>query len=163
MLFDPATRAPLRSIAVGKQPHWVDATADGKRLFVSNEGSNSVSVIDPASGVTATIAVGNAPRKIAVQRLMKTAATAGGDARVSISNFVFEPAQLTVTAGQRVVWSNDDGAPHGVRFNDGTPGQDLMLPGQTFSHVFAKPGVYDYVCSVHPYMTARITVRAAKG
>jgi plastocyanin len=79
---------------------------------------------------------------------------------VAISNFAFTPAQLTITAGQSVVWSNDDGAPHGVRFGDGTPGQDLMLPGQSFSHVFAAPGTYDYVCSVHPYMTARVTVRA---
>ena len=159
MLFDPATNAPLRSIKVGQQPHWMDASADGKRLFVSNEGSNTLSVVDVASGETSTIAVGNAPRKVAVQRLAKVSA-AGGVARVAISNFAFEPATLTIKAGQRVVWSNDDGAPHGVRFGDGTPGQDLMLPGQTFSRVFATAGVYDYVCSVHAYMTARVTVSA---
>ena len=159
MLFDPATHAPLRHIAVGQQPHWVDASADGKRLFVSNEGSNTLSVVDPASGETSTIAVGNAPRKVAVQRVAKVGA-ADGAVRVAIRNFAFEPAQLTITAGQRVVWSNDDGAPHGVRFNDGTPGQDLMLPGQTLVHAFAAAGVYDYVCSVHPYMTARVTVLA---
>lgn len=159
MLFDPATNAPLRSIKVGQQPHWMDASADGKRLFVSNEGANTLSVIDMASGETSTIAVGNAPRKVAVQRLAKVSA-AGGAARVAISNFAFEPAALTIAAGQRVVWSNDDGAPHGVRFGDGAPGQDLMLPGQAFSRVFATAGVFDYVCSVHPYMTARVTVSA---
>ena len=161
MLFDPATNAPLRAIAVGKQPHWIDASADGKQLFVSNEGSNTLSIVDPASGEVSTVAVGNAPRKVAVQRLSKTSATTGAAApRVAISNFMFTPAQLTIAAGQSVVWSNDDGAPHGVRFGDGTPGQDLMLPGQSFSRVFATPGTYDYVCSVHPYMTARVTVRA---
>jgi YVTN family beta-propeller protein len=159
MLFDPATNAQVRAIAVGKQPHWLDASADGKRLFVSNEGSNTVSVVDPTSGETSTIAVGNAPRKIAVQRLAKVSA-AGGAARVAINNFAFEPATLAITAGQRVVWSNDDGAPHGVHFSDGTPGQDLLLPGQTFSRVFAAAGVFDYVCSIHPYMTARVTVSA---
>jgi YVTN family beta-propeller protein len=160
MLFDPATNAAVRSIAVGKQPHWIDASADGKRLFVSNEGSNTVSVVDPASGETSTIAVGNAPRKIAVQRLAKVSGAAGGAAHVAINNFVFEPAQITITAGQSVVWSNDDGAPHGVKFKDGTPGQELMLPGQTYTHAFAVAGTYDYACSVHPYMTARVTVRA---
>ncbi len=159
MLFDPATNAPLRSIAVGKQPHWIAASADGKRLFVSNEGSNTVSVIDPASGETSTIAVGNAPRKIAVQGPAKVSA-AGSAAHVAINNFVFEPAQISISAGQSVVWSNDDGAPHGVQFKDGTPGQELMLPGQTYRHAFATPGTYDYACSVHPYMTARVTVRA---
>ena len=33
-----------------------------------------------------------------------------------------------------------------------------MLPGQDFTQTFDKPGVYDYACSVHPYMTARVTV-----
>ena len=32
LLFDPATNAPLRSIAVGKQPHWMAATRDGRGL-----------------------------------------------------------------------------------------------------------------------------------
>jgi YVTN family beta-propeller protein len=68
MLFDPATHASVRSIGVGKQPHWLDLSADGKKLWVSNEGSNDVSVVDLAGGPMHTVAVGNAPRKIAVQR-----------------------------------------------------------------------------------------------
>ena len=157
MLFDPGTRMPERSIAVGKQPHWIDASADGKRLYVSNEGSNTLSVIDPTSGAgeIGTVAVGNAPRKVAVQRAHSSVA-----ARVSIENFAFGPALLKVTAGQSVQWTNADGAPHGLAFKDGAPGTDLMLPGQTFSRRFERPGVYDYVCSVHPYMVARVTVQA---
>ena len=159
MLFDPMTNAPVRSITVGKQPHWIDATAGGKLLFVSNEGSNSVSVVDPASGETSTIAVGVAPRKIAIQRGTPSQHSSSAPA-VSIANFAFEPGQITVHAGETVVWSNNDGAPHGVLFKDGAPGRDLMLPGQTFSRQFAKAGMYDYACSVHPYMTARVTVVA---
>ena len=79
---------------------------------------------------------------------------------MTIRNFAFEPAQITVKAGQSVTWKNDDGAPHGIVFKDGTPGMDLMLPGKTFTQTFGKPGVYDYACSVHPYMTARVTVIA---
>lgn len=154
MLFNPATLAPIRSIAVGKQPHWVDILPEGNKVLVTNEGSNDVSVVDLASGQTSAIAVGVAPRKVAVQH----AATAG--TTVSINNFAFEPAQLTVSVGQSVRWVNNDGAPHGIAFKDGAPGMDLMLPGQSFSRTFAKPGVYDYTCAVHPYMTARVTVRA---
>ena len=160
MTFDPATNAPLRHIPVGKQPHWVDATAGAKQLFVSNEGSDSVTVIDPASGETSTIAVGHAPRKVAIQRVATTAATSSPDTvKVGIANFAFEPPQLTIKSGQTVVWNNADGAPHGIKFANGMAGQDLMLPGQSFSQKFASPGVFDYVCSVHPYMTARVTVR----
>ena len=154
MLFDPATLAPIRSVAVGKQPHWVDILPDGKKVLVTNEGSNDVSVVDLAGGQTTTIAVGVAPRKVAVQH------TAITGAKVSINNFAFEPAQLTATVGESVSWVNNDGAPHGIAFKDGAPGMELMLPGQGFSRSFSKPGVYDYVCAVHPYMTGRVTVRA---
>ncbi len=158
MLFDPVTYAPLRSIAVGKQPHWIDAAADGTRLYVSNEGSNTVSVVDPAGGEVGTVAVGNAPRKIAVQRVRAARGAAG--ARVLIENFAFGPAALTVKPGQSVTWTNADGAPHGLAFKDGASGADLLLPGQAFTRRFDAPGVFDYVCSVHPYMTARVTVAA---
>jgi YVTN family beta-propeller protein len=159
MLFDPATRAAVRSIGVGKQPHWLDLSADGKKLWVSNEGSNDVSVVNLAGGPVHTVAVGNAPRKVAVQRVAATeAAHAGGSSHVAIRNFAFEPAQITVKAGERVTWQNDDGAPHGVVYKDGGTGIDLLLPGKSFARTFDKPGTYDYVCSVHPYMTARVTV-----
>ncbi len=162
MLFDPAARTSVRSIGVGKQPHWLDLSADGKKLWVSNEGSNDVSVVDLAGGAMHTVAVGNAPRKIAVQRVAATtgAEHAGGSSHVTIRNFAFEPAQITVKAGQRVNWQNDDGAPHGLVFKDGGAGIDLLLPGKSFARTFDKPGTYDYVCSVHPYMTARVTVIA---
>lgn len=157
MLFDPATLAPIRAVAVGKQPHWVDVLPGGQQVMVSNEGSNDVSVVDLAGGPTSTIAVGVAPRKVAVQHA--TLAAASG-ATVSIDNFAFAPAQLTISAGQSVRWVNKDGAPHGIAFKDGAPGMELMLPGQDFSRTFSRPGVYDYRCAVHPYMTGRVTVRA---
>jgi YVTN family beta-propeller protein len=159
MLFDPATHASVRSIGVGKQPHWLDLSADGKKLWVSNEGSNDVSVVDLAGGPMHTVAVGNAPRKIAVQRTAASEAV-HGSAHVAIRNFAFEPAQLTVKVGQTLTWQNDDGAPHGVVFKDGSKGIDLLLPGKAFARSFDKPGVYEYACSVHPYMTARVTVVA---
>ena len=68
LLFDPATNKPARSVAVGKQPHWATTSGDGKTSYVTNEGSNDVTIVDLATGNTATVAVGNAPRKIVVQR-----------------------------------------------------------------------------------------------
>jgi YVTN family beta-propeller protein len=157
LLFDPATNTPLRPIAVGKQPHWVAAMGDGRVAYVTNEGSNDVTVVDLASGTTRTIAVGNAPRKVVIQR---TAATATSATRVSIANFAFAPAVVSVAAGEPVVWRNDDGAPHGLAYKDGAPGSDLLLPGATFQRTFDKPGTYDYVCAVHPYMSGKVVVRA---
>jgi YVTN family beta-propeller protein len=157
-LFNPATNTVLRSIAVGKQPHWVAATGDGKSAYVTNEGSNDVTVVDLASGQTKSIAVGNAPRKVVVQGVAVNAAAAG--ARISIANFAFVPPEITVATGQSVTWSNDDGAPHGLMYKDGATGTDLLLPGKSFSRTFDKPGTYDYACSVHPYMMGKVVVRA---
>ncbi|MGH8616323.1 MAG: cytochrome D1 domain-containing protein [Burkholderiales bacterium] len=156
-LFDPAKNIALRSIAVGKQPHWVAASGDGRQAYVTNEGSNDLTVVDLATGRTTTIPVGNAPRKVVAQPAPVKAA---GGAAVSIVNFAFAPLQIAIAAGRSVTWTNDDGAPHGLGFKDGARGADVLLPGAAFSRVFEQPGTYDYVCSVHPYMTGKVTVRA---
>lgn len=162
LLFDPATNTPLRSIAVGKQPHWIAATADGKNAYVTNEGSNDVTVVDLATGQTKTIPVGNAPRKVVVQRIsvnIAVNAAAAGE-KVSIANFAFVPPLISIASGQSVTWTNNDGAPHGLAFKDGAKGTDLMLPEASFSRTFDRPGTYDYVCAVHPYMSGKVVVRS---
>jgi YVTN family beta-propeller protein len=156
LLFNPATHAPLRSVAVGKQPHWVAASGDGKFAYVTNEGSNDVTVVDLASGQTKTVAVGNAPRKVVVQRAL---ATGAANAKVSIANFAFAPAEISVVSGQAVTWTNDDAAPHGLAYKDGAPGANPLLPGVSFSRTYDKPGTYDYICAVHPYMSGKVVVR----
>ena len=155
LLFDPATKQPVRTISVGRQPHWVAVSSDGKTAYVPNEGSNDVSIVDLASGQASTVAVGNAPRKIVVQ-------DSSSGAAVSIANFVFSPAVVTVAAGERVLWSNDDGAPHGISFRDGSAGAQSLLPGQSFEKRFDQPGSYEYSCSFHSYMTGRVEVVSAK-
>jgi plastocyanin len=112
-----------------------------------------------ASAADATVgAFAFAPREVVVQR---TAATAVKDStKVSIVNFAFTPGEITIAAGESVTWINDDGAPHGLEYHDGVKGTDLLLPGASFSRRFDQPGTYDYNCSVHPYMTGRVVVRA---
>jgi hypothetical protein len=78
---------------------------------------------------------------------------------VSIKNFEFGPREITITAGQSVVWHNDDGAPHSLAFKDGAKGTDLLLPGAQFTRRFDDTGTHDYVCSVHPYMSGTVVVR----
>jgi plastocyanin len=80
--------------------------------------------------------------------------------KVSIANFAFTPAEITIAPGESVTWTNDDGAPHGLEYNDGVKGTDVLLPGASFSRRFDRTGTYDYNCSVHPYMTGRVIVRA---
>ncbi len=86
---------------------------------------------------------------------------AAGAAQVTIDNFVFRPATLTIAAGAAVTWTNRDDVPHTATstakpriFDSGVLDTD-----QQFSHVFSMPGTYDYFCAVHPHMTAQIIVK----
>jgi YVTN family beta-propeller protein len=151
LLFDPVSNQPLRSIAVGKQPHWVATSSDGKMAYVPNEGSNDLSVVDLASGKTSTIPLGNAPRKVVVQ-------PSATEATVSISNFAFAPAMISIKAGESVTWRNDDGATHALVFTDGSPGTPSLEPGKRFNRTFERPGHYDYICAFHSYMTGGVEV-----
>jgi len=93
-------------------------------------------------------------------QIAHAASPAKEGAKVSIANFAFAPTEITIAAGESVTWTNDDGAPHGLEFDDNAPGTDLLLPGASFTRRFDRPGTYDYNCSVHPYMTGRVVVRA---
>ena len=84
---------------------------------------------------------------------------------VSMQELAYSPAQLTVAAGDTIVWVNDDGYPHDVvsglpgREDEGQRFQSPMLDeGERFSHTFTEPGTYDYFCSLHPFMLAQVTV-----
>ncbi len=150
-LFDPQTNKPVRSIKVGLQPHWLAVSGDGKTAYVTNEGSNTLSVVDIAGGKTSTIAVGNQPRKVVVQPV-----TTG--AKISIENFEFTPRVVSIAPGESVTWINNDGGPHAVAFGDGSSGSGTLFPGKMFRRTFDRPGRYDYFCSIHSYMTGRVEV-----
>jgi plastocyanin len=79
---------------------------------------------------------------------------------VKISNFKFDPDNLGVKAGTKVTWTNTTAAtPHTVTSDTGAFDHGLD-PGVTFSFTFSQPGTYHYHCSIHPSMTATITVTA---
>jgi amicyanin len=83
-----------------------------------------------------------------------------GVTQVQMSNFAFVPANMRVRVGTTVTWTNQDSAPHTVTFRNGMMGRgsSMMQQGQSFSYTFTTRGTYTYYCSVHPYMTATITV-----
>ena len=151
LLFDPLTNLTSRTIAVGKQPHWLAVRGDGKIAYVTNEGSNDVTVVNIANGTTTRISVGNQPRKVVVQ-------PTSGNVSILISIFAFIPATVSIVAGTTVMWRNDDGAPHAVAFKEGSQVSGTLLPGDAFRRSFNQPGTYEYFCSIHNYMRGRVIV-----
>jgi plastocyanin len=78
---------------------------------------------------------------------------------VKIDNFSFGPASLTVAAGTTVTWTNNDDVPHTVVSDDKAFKSKALDTDDKFSYTFTKPGTYNYFCSVHPKMTAKVVVR----
>jgi plastocyanin len=80
---------------------------------------------------------------------------------VTIDNFAFAPALMTVAPGTKVTWANKDEEPHTVTSADG--GMTFKSPAldtdDKFSFTFDKPGTYKYFCSVHPHMVGTIIVK----
>jgi amicyanin len=75
---------------------------------------------------------------------------------VNIAGFAFGPSSVQISVGDTVKWLNEDSVPHQVHgsiFDSG-----LIRHGYTYSFTFTKPGTYNYICSIHPYMQGTIIV-----
>jgi plastocyanin len=80
---------------------------------------------------------------------------------VEIHNMKFNPVTLTITAGTKVTWVNEDTAPHTVTDRGRVFHSAALDTKDTFSYTFASPGEFTYFCTIHPMMVARIIVKPA--
>ena len=78
---------------------------------------------------------------------------------VTIDNFSFTPATLTVKAGTTVTWTNQDDIPHGIgATNNAFPKSKALDTDDSYSFTFTTPGTYQYFCYLHPKMVGTIVV-----
>ena len=79
---------------------------------------------------------------------------------VEISGMKFSPSLLEARRGDTVVWINRDLVPHtatavkGAAWDTGT-----ILGSDSTSVVLKQDGELEYLCRLHPVMTAKIIVR----
>lgn len=85
-------------------------------------------------------------------------AAAAGPVQIQMKNFAFDPPTITISAGQTLVWTNDDVVPHTSTANAKAWDSRHVDPGHSFKVTLTKPGMYDYGCSIHPFMHAKIVV-----
>ncbi len=79
--------------------------------------------------------------------------------KVSITNFAFSAAKISVKMGTKVTWTNNDSVAHTVTADSGTgPKSDNISPGGTFSYTFDTVGTFAYHCNIHPDMKGSVTV-----
>jgi plastocyanin len=78
---------------------------------------------------------------------------------LDIAKFAFAPKDVTVTPGTKIVWTNRDDTPHTVVSNDKSFASKGLDTDDKFEHTFTTEGDFNYVCTVHPFMTGVVHVR----
>jgi plastocyanin/uncharacterized membrane protein len=86
-----------------------------------------------------------------------------GDANhiVIIKQMRFDPAQMTVHAGDTVEWKNEDIFSHTVTADDGSFDSGLIDPGHSWQRTFQTTQTLAYHCGPHPNMKATLLVQKA--
>ncbi|GAC1522451.1 MAG: hypothetical protein NVS2B16_30320 [Chloroflexota bacterium] len=81
---------------------------------------------------------------------------------ISIKNYKYVPAVMTVNVGDSIVWTNRDGDKHTVTSDQGsrmTFHSSNLGKNGIFKHTFKRAGTIHYHCDFHPFMQAVIKVR----
>jgi len=114
-------------------------------------------------GADSTRRAGHPPRGGAV-----VAPRAGADPTevpivVNVYEYGFSPSRVVIRAGQAVAWKDVGDELHTItpRTKEGEKVFVAAARRGAFSHVFPKPGVYPYYCSIHPQMKGSVTVVAS--
>jgi plastocyanin len=80
--------------------------------------------------------------------------------KVVIGNFAFVPPMVRVKAGTTVTWVNQDDIPHSIVCPPLSLRSHPMDTAESFSYMFTKAGVYNYLCGLHPFMHGQVVVSA---
>ncbi len=134
-------------------------TAIVAALALASCGGDDAKTATATAPPTITATSGASATATGTRQPDTTATPAGESAEVTIENFAFNPAALTVAVGTTVSWVNQDTAAHRMvattagGFNAGTAKQ-----GESVSATFDAAGVFPYICEFHPQMAGTITV-----
>lgn len=82
-------------------------------------------------------------------------------AEIAIKDFAFAASTVTVKAGTKVTWTNNDSTAHTATSIGNAPesfDSGLLDQGKSFSMTFTKTGTYEYKCTPHPDMRGTIVV-----
>lgn len=83
----------------------------------------------------------------------------GRGTEVSIESFCFTPTVLYGSPGDTITWTNRDGVRHNVGGANLAWGSfEMLRSDRSVSYSFSEPGVYSYVCSLHPGMVGTVVI-----
>lgn len=78
--------------------------------------------------------------------------------KVKIVEFTYQPDPVVVQAGGKVIWQNEDTAPHTATADDGSFDTGTLERGKLKSESFKEAGTFTYFCEIHPDMHGTVEV-----
>ena len=78
--------------------------------------------------------------------------------KVEIVEFAYDPDPVVVATGGKVIWQNEDTAPHTATADDGSFNTGTLEKGKLKSETFKQPGTFTYFCQIHPTMHGTVEV-----
>jgi plastocyanin len=78
--------------------------------------------------------------------------------KVDIVEFTYQPDPVVVQVGGKVIWQNQDTAPHTATADDGSFDTGTIEKGKLGSETFKEPGTFTYFCEIHPTMHGTVEV-----
>ncbi len=90
--------------------------------------------------------------------IFATAATPAPTIDLNIAKFAFAPKEITIAPGTKIIWTNRDETPHTVTSNDKSFASKGLDTDDKFEHTFASEGDFNYICTLHPFMTGVVHV-----
>lgn len=115
----------------------------------------------PQSAPAAPPAPTSDPPPQSSETAVTRAASSRAGQTVTIKDFSFGPASITVNAGDTVTWTNQGPTAHSATADDGSFDTGVFGAGASRSHTFDAPGTIAYHCTPHPFMTATVRVVAS--
>jgi plastocyanin len=79
---------------------------------------------------------------------------------VTVKDDVFSPKALRISQGTTLKWVWKGKAPHNVTVTVGPAMfRSATQRTGTYAHTFTKRGAYTIVCTIHPQMISKVTVK----
>ena len=115
----------------------------------SDSGGETSTGSEATSGTATTGAGGNGPAP---------SGEAERSAKVEIVEYTYEPDPVTVQVGGKVIWLNQDTAPHTATADDGSFDTGTLERGKLKAETFKQAGTFTYHCEIHPQMHGTVEV-----
>jgi plastocyanin len=144
---DPAQPAPPDA-SPAESPAGGLSSSKGESEVRDSSGSSSPGV--PAADSPAAASATPGPK-----------AHKASSTSVSMGDFFFSPASVTVNVGDTITWHNSGQAPHNATGDGISTG--TINPGGSGSHTFNSAGTFSYICTIHPQMHGTVRVLSSSG